>query len=62
VPVVPVIGILLCVYLMSSLPLTTWVRFGVWIIVGLVIYFLYGRRHSLLQQGRPANPEAELPT
>jgi APA family basic amino acid/polyamine antiporter len=61
VPWVPAIGILLCLYLMASLPFTTWVRFGVWILVGLVIYFAYGRRHSLLQQGRPTNPEAELP-
>jgi APA family basic amino acid/polyamine antiporter len=61
VPWVPAIGILLCVYLMSSLPFATWVRFGLWLLAGLVIYFAYGRRHSLLQQGRAANPEAELP-
>jgi APA family basic amino acid/polyamine antiporter len=61
VPVVPAIGILLCVYLMSQLPFTTWVRFGIWLGLGVLIYFLYGRRHSLLQQGRAINPEAELP-
>ena len=61
VPVLPIVGILLCVYLMTALPLSTWVRFGIWLVLGLVIYFAYGKRHSLLQQGRAANPEAELP-
>ena len=51
VPVVPIIGALLCVYLMTKLPGETWARFGIWMIVGLVIYFLYGRKHSRLQRG-----------
>ena len=45
-PVLPIIGILFCLYLMSQLPLTTWVRFVVWLVIGLAIYFLYSRRHS----------------
>ena len=49
-PVVPAIGILLCVYLMAQLPLTTWVRFFVWLAVGVVIYVLYGYRHSRLRR------------
>ncbi|HSU36132.1 MAG TPA: amino acid permease [Propionibacteriaceae bacterium] len=45
-PVLPIIGCLFVVYLMSQLPLTTWVRFIVWLIIGLIIYFAYSRRHS----------------
>ena len=48
VPVVPALGGLLCVTLMLSLPVLTWLRFFAWLAVGLVIYFLYGRRHSRL--------------
>jgi APA family basic amino acid/polyamine antiporter len=47
-PVLPAIGILLCAYLMLSLPLITWLRFLVWMLIGLVIYGLYGFRHSEL--------------
>jgi basic amino acid/polyamine antiporter, APA family len=57
VPVVPLIGAGLCVYLMTKLPGATWWRFGAWLAVGLVIYFAYGRRHSALQQREPP-PEA----
>ncbi len=50
-PVFPLIGIGLCLYLMTDLPLTTWVRFLVWLAVGLLIYGFYGRRHSVLRTG-----------
>jgi APA family basic amino acid/polyamine antiporter len=50
VPVVPVLAILSCGYLMASLPLVTWVRFGVWLLVGMALYAFYGRRHSRLAQ------------
>jgi APA family basic amino acid/polyamine antiporter len=36
---------------MLSLPLETWVRFAVWLVVGLVIYNLFGKKHSQLRQG-----------
>jgi basic amino acid/polyamine antiporter, APA family len=49
VPVVPIIGCLLCGYLMITLPATTWERFVIWMALGLVIYFTYGRRHSRLR-------------
>ena len=45
-------GIVVCIYLMSGLPLATWIRFGVWLLIGLVIYFLYGFRKSRLAQTR----------
>jgi APA family basic amino acid/polyamine antiporter len=52
VPVVPVLGILACFYLMYGLPVDTWARLVIWMAIGLVIYFLYGRRHSKVQLGR----------
>lgn len=45
-PVFPLIGIAFCVYLMAQLPGVTWVRFLIRLIVGLIIYFSYSRRHS----------------
>ena len=60
VPVFPIIGALLCLYLMRDLDRDTWMRFVVWLAIGFVIYFAYGRRHSRLRQGEAVNPEAEL--
>ncbi len=60
VPVFPVIGAGLCVYLMLDLPGTTWWRFGLWLAIGIVIYFAYGRRHSRLQRGQVVAGGAEL--
>lgn len=53
VPVLPVLGVLFAVYLMTDLPLETWIRFGAWLVLGLLIYFLYGRRHSRLNDEAP---------
>ena len=53
VPYTPIISILACFYLMYQLPAITWIRFGIWLAVGLVFYFLYGYRHSVLRTGRP---------
>jgi len=50
-PVMPVLGILSCLLLMFSLPVENWVRLFVWLVVGLVIYFSYGRRHSAAARG-----------
>jgi APA family basic amino acid/polyamine antiporter len=52
VPVFPIIGAGLCIYLMTKLPAATWARFGIWLAVGLVIYVAYGRTHSRLRAGR----------
>jgi basic amino acid/polyamine antiporter, APA family len=51
VPLVPLIGMGLCVFLMTYLEGLTWLRFGIWMIVGLTIYVAYGRVHSRLQRG-----------
>lgn len=47
-PLVPVLGVLICVYLMFNLPAVTWWRFGIWTILGILLYFCYGIRHSVL--------------
>jgi APA family basic amino acid/polyamine antiporter len=49
VPFTPLITVLFCFYLMYSLPKITWIRFGLWLLAGLVIYFVYSVRHSKLQ-------------
>jgi APA family basic amino acid/polyamine antiporter len=60
VPFVPIMGILCCAGLMATLPGDTWIRLIVWLVIGFVIYFGYGRRHSTLQQelaaGTPQQP------
>jgi APA family basic amino acid/polyamine antiporter len=50
-PVLPAVGILLCSYLMISLPFVTWLRFLVWLALGLALYFAYGVRKSALAGG-----------
>ena len=49
VPLVPILGILFCLLLMAGLPLVTWLRLVVWLIIGLVLYVSYGRSHSALR-------------
>ncbi|PKG23559.1 amino acid permease [Niallia nealsonii] len=48
VPFIPALAIIFCVYLMMQLSKFTWQGFGVWLVIGLIIYFLYGYRHSKL--------------
>src|SRR5438094_327776 len=50
-PVFPILGVVFCFVLMLSLPLETWIRFFVWLGIGLLIYFLYGTSHSKLRGG-----------
>jgi APA family basic amino acid/polyamine antiporter len=52
-PWVPIIGALICFYLMSGLPLATWIRLFVWLAVGLTIYFSYGRLRAASIRGAP---------
>ncbi len=49
-PYLPALSIVTCLILMMSLPLETWVRFVVWLIVGFAIYFPFGRKHSVLRR------------
>ena len=48
VPLVPILGIGTCGFMMAFLPSTTWLRLGLWMALGLLIYFFYGRHHSKL--------------
>lgn len=52
VPFVPLLGIISCLYLMSGLPWDTWMRLLVWMALGLIIYFFYGRRKSRLRESQ----------
>jgi APA family basic amino acid/polyamine antiporter len=49
-PLVPLLGIVACGYLMYGLPPDTWARLIIWMAAGLVLYFAYGRRHSKVQR------------
>ncbi|GHO52728.1 amino acid permease [Ktedonobacter robiniae] len=48
VPVVPILAMLACLALMLYLPLITWIRFVIWLVLGIAVYFLYGVHHSRL--------------
>jgi APA family basic amino acid/polyamine antiporter len=50
VPWVPLFAVIMCTYLMVQLPWVTWVRFAVWLGIGLLVYLMYGMRHSVLQK------------
>lgn len=47
---IPVLGLISCLYMMCELGISNWIGFGIWLVVGLVIYFLYGYKHSKLGQ------------
>ena len=51
VPFTPAIAIICCIVLLCELKLITWIGFIVWLIIGLLVYFFYGRKHSVLQNG-----------
>jgi APA family basic amino acid/polyamine antiporter len=46
VPVLPIVSVLACLWLMLNLPVDTWWRFGIWMVLGIAVYFFYGRRRS----------------
>jgi APA family basic amino acid/polyamine antiporter len=50
VPLVPILSIACCVLLMAGLPLLTWIRFFVWLVIGLVVYVVFGSKHSTLAE------------
>jgi basic amino acid/polyamine antiporter, APA family len=55
VPWVPLLAMLSCSYLMFELPWETWVRFALWLALGLVFYFMYGVRHSELRNAQASS-------
>lgn len=52
VPLVPILGIITCLAMMSFLPGDTWLRLVIWLAIGLVIYFVYGKRNSKLNEDK----------
>jgi APA family basic amino acid/polyamine antiporter len=58
VPLVPILGIVSCFAMMAGLPLDTWLRLVVWLGIGLVIYFVYSRHHSVLRKSRSSRRSA----
>ena len=52
VPFVPIMGVLLCVGLMATLPGESWFRLFIWMVVGVAIYFSYGKKHSKIREIR----------
>ncbi len=56
----PIASVLICFYLMLNLSVETWIRFLVWMAIGLAVYFFYGRTHSKV--GRQAEVPTATPT
>ena len=52
-PIVPAFGVLASLFLILQLHWETWLRFGVWLLIGLAVYFFYGRKHSLMNPDSP---------
>lgn len=50
VPYIPILAFVFCGYLALQLPMSTWISFGVWLVIGLFVYFGYGRKHSTLNK------------
>jgi len=55
VPLVPILGILVCVLMMAGLPIQSWERLGIWMAIGVAFYFAYGYRNSVLRKEKEAN-------
>jgi APA family basic amino acid/polyamine antiporter len=51
-PLIPILGMICCTGLMFALPATTWVRFVVWLAIGLIVYFSYSIHHSQMANGK----------
>jgi len=56
---IPVLGLLTNLYLMSELGITNWMRFGIWLVIGLILYFSYGSRKSRLNHPDRVGLETE---
>ena len=60
VPLIPILGIVVCIAMMASLPIESWERLAIWMIIGIVFYFIYGKRHSKIraaaEAGKPQGP------
>ncbi|SER34637.1 amino acid permease [Pedobacter rhizosphaerae] len=61
VPFVPIMGIVVCVYLMYSLPFEAWIRLAIWMGLGIAIYFFYGKGNSVLRNKGKVVPPVDPP-
>ncbi len=59
VPLVPILGIASCLLLMFSLPVENWVRLVVWLLLGFMVYFGYGRKHSVMHASQAGTATAK---
>jgi len=60
VPLVPVLGIITCLFMMVFLPADTWIRLLIWMILGLDVYILYGFKNSKLQKSAPSHSDVQI--
>jgi APA family basic amino acid/polyamine antiporter len=60
VPFVPIMGVVVSAGLMASLPGATWLRLVVWLVIGMIIYFTYGQKHSKVQALVAKAPEPKV--
>jgi APA family basic amino acid/polyamine antiporter len=60
VPLIPVLGIITCLFMMVFLPADTWIRLLIWMTIGLDVYILYGFRNSKLQTGNPSRSDIRI--
>ena len=60
VPLVPVLGIITCLFMMVFLPADTWIRLLIWMVIGLDVYILYGNKNSRLQTGSPSRSDIRI--
>jgi APA family basic amino acid/polyamine antiporter len=51
VPLIPILGVIVCLIMMASLPKESWERLAIWMVIGLAIYYLYGRKRSKIRNG-----------
>jgi len=57
VPLIPVLGIITCLFMMVFLPADTWIRLLIWMVIGLDVYILYGFKNSKLQTKKPSRSD-----
>ena len=50
VPFVPILGVVVCLAMIYGLGWTNWLRLAIWLFLGLIIYFVYSKKHSVLQK------------
>ncbi|WP_067699424.1 amino acid permease [Nocardia jejuensis] len=60
VPLIPILAALACLWLMLNLSIETWLRFVIWMALGAIVYYVYGRKHSVLRQQTTSDPRQAL--